>query len=80
MGSIYKCDKSVVMEASNVASEMIKLSINALQTQEKDSVSKIYKMDDSVDALYRKYLRDLITLKADSNHLLKDPRVQYLHY
>ena len=33
-----------------------------------------YKMDDSVDALYRKYLRDLITLKKDSNHLLKDPR------
>ena len=31
-------------------------------------------MDDSVDALYRKYLRDLITLKKDSNHPLKDPR------
>lgn len=32
-------------------------------------------MDDYVDALYRKYLRDLITLKADSNdHPLKDPR------
>src|SRR5688572_10987627 len=74
MGSIHKCDKSLVMKASNLASEMIRLSINALKTREKNSVSKLYKMDDSVDGLYRKYLRDLITLKTDSNHLLKDPR------
>jgi phosphate transport system protein len=74
MSSIHKCDKSLVMEASNLASEMIRLSINALKTREKNSVSKLYKMDDSVDALYRKYLRDLITLKTDSNQLLKDPQ------
>jgi phosphate transport system protein len=75
MGSIHKCDKSLVMKASNLASEMIRLSINALKTREKNSVSKLYKMDDSVDALYRKYLRDLITLKKDSNdHPLQDPR------
>ena len=75
MGSIHKCDKSLVMKASNLASEMIRLSINALKTREKNSVSKLYKMDDSVDALYRKYLRDLITPKTDSNdHPLQDPR------
>jgi phosphate transport system protein len=75
MGSIHKCDKSVVMETSNLASEMIRLSINALQTREKRTASKLYKMDDSVDALYRKYLNDLIILKTDSNdHPLKDPR------
>ena len=74
MGSIHKCDKSLVMEASNLASEMIRLSINALKTKEENSVSKLYKMDDSVDALYRKYLKDLITLKANSNKLLEDPR------
>ena len=75
MGSIHKCDKSVVMKTSNLASEMIRLSINALQTREKRTASKLYKMDDSVDALYRKYLNDLITLKTDSNdHPLKDPR------
>jgi phosphate transport system protein len=75
MGSIHKCDKSVVIETSNLASEMIRLSINALQTREKRTASKLYKMDDSVDALYRKYLNDLITLKTDSNdHPLKDPR------
>jgi phosphate transport system protein len=75
IGSIHTCDKSRVMEASNVASEMIRLSINSLQTKEKETVSKLYNMDNSVDALYRNYLRDLITLKTDSNdHLLKDPR------
>jgi phosphate transport system protein len=54
---------------------MIRLSINALQTKEKNTVSKLYKMDDSVDALYTNYLKDLITLKTDSNdHPLQDPR------
>ena len=57
MGSVHKCNKSVVMETSNLASEMIRLSINALQTKEKNTVSTLYKMDDSVDSLYRKYLK-----------------------
>jgi phosphate transport system protein len=75
IGSFHKCDKSLVLETSNVASEMIRLSINALQTKEKNTVSKLYKMDDSVDALYTNYLKDLITLKTDSNdHPLQDPR------
>lgn len=74
MGSIHKCDKSMVMKTSNLASEMISLSINALKTREKNTVSTLYEMDDSVDSLYRKYLRDLITLKTDSDHPLNDPR------
>ena len=82
MGSVHKCDKSVVIETSNLASEMIRLSINALQTKEKNTVSTLYKIDNYVDSLYRKYLKDLITLKANSNdHPLNDPQyVQYLHY
>ena len=74
MGSIHKCDKSLVMKVSNLASEMIRISINALQTRDENSVSKLYKMEVSVDALYRKYVKNLITLKADSNTLFKDPR------
>ena len=34
MGSIHKCDKSLVMEVSNLASEMIRISINALKTRD----------------------------------------------
>ena len=75
MGSISGCDKSRVMSTSYLAFEMIKLSINALQNKEKEAVSKLYNTDNSVDALYRNYLRDLIAPKVDSNkHLLKDPR------
>jgi phosphate transport system protein len=54
---------------------MIRLSINSLQTKEKETVSKLYNMDNSIDALYRNYLRDLITPETESsNHLLQDPR------
>jgi len=75
MGSFHKCDKSLVIETSNLAFEMIRLSINALKTKEKETVSKLYNMDNSIDALYRNYLKDLITLKTDSSdHLLKDPQ------
>src|SRR5688572_18610966 len=49
IGPIHTCDKSRVMEASNVASEMIRLSINSLQTKEKETVSKLYNMDNSID-------------------------------
>jgi phosphate transport system protein len=76
MGSFNKCDKSLVIKTANLTYEMIRLSINALKTKEKETVSKLYNMDNSIDALYRNYLRDLITLKTDSGDhlLLKDPQ------
>jgi len=75
MGSFQKCDKSLVMKTSDIACEMIRLSINALKTKEKDTVSKLYHMDNSVDAIYRNYLRDLIIQKTDSSdYLLKEPQ------
>jgi phosphate transport system protein len=75
MGSIHKCDKSRVIATSNLAFEMIRLSIDALRTKDEETVSKLYDMDNSVDALYRNYLRDLITPKIDPNdQLIKDPR------
>jgi len=54
---------------------MIRLSIDALRTKDQETVSKLYDMDNSVDALYRNYLRDLITPKINPNdQLLNDPR------
>ncbi len=73
MGSISHCDKGPVMEMAGTAREMIHLSIKALQTKDKDAAEKLYKMDDTVDALYRKYLREAITPVA-SETLLQDPR------
>jgi phosphate transport system protein len=76
MGSISHCDKSPVMEMAGTAREMIHLSIQALSTKDKDAAHKLYEMDDTVDALYRKYLRDVITptTKKGTNEMLKDPR------
>jgi phosphate transport system protein len=61
MGSIAHCDKTPVMQMASTAREMIYLSIQALQTKDKDAAGKLYQMDDTVDTLYRKYLRELIT-------------------
>ena len=76
MGSISHCDKTPVMEMAGTAREMIHMSIKALQTKDKDAAEKLYQMDDTVDALYRKYLREVITptTKKGTNDMLKDPR------
>lgn len=76
MGPIAHCDKTPVMEMSITAREMIHLSIQALQTKDKNAAEKLYQMDDTVDALYRKYLREVITptTKKGANEMLNDPR------
>jgi phosphate transport system protein len=76
MGSISHCDKAPVLEMAGTAREMIHMSVQALQTKDKDAAKKLYEMDDTVDALYRRYLREIITPdnKKDMNDMLKDPR------
>ena len=61
MGSISNCDKSAVLETAKTVRGMILLSLNALQSRDKNAAEKLYEMDDTVDTQYRKYLRDLIT-------------------
>ena len=60
MGSISNCDKSAVSEMAKTVREMILLSVNSLQSRDKDAVRKLYQMDDTVDSLYRKYLREAV--------------------
>ena len=76
MGSLSHCDKSQVLEMANTAREMIHLSVKALQSQDKNAAEKLYAMDDTVDALYRKYLREIITPtnKKEMKDMLNDPR------
>jgi phosphate transport system protein len=76
MGSLGHCDKSPVLEMANTASEMIRMSVKSLQTQDKDAAERLYAMDDTVDALYRKYLREIITPtnKKEMKDMLNDPR------
>jgi phosphate transport system protein len=61
MGSISDCDKSAVLEMAKTVRGMILLSLQALQSRDKSAGEKLYRMDDTVDTLYRKYLRDIIT-------------------
>ena len=61
MGSIPDCDKSAVLEMAKTVRGMILLSLQALQSRDKSAGEKLYRMDDTVDTLYRKYLRDIIT-------------------
>ena len=76
MGSISNCDKTPVLEMATSAREMIHMSIRALQSKDKDAAAKLYEMDDVVDTLYKKYLRELITptTRKGTNEMLKDPR------
>ena len=74
MGSISDCDKSTVLEMAGTVREMIQLSLHSLRSRDKDAAQKLYQMDNTVDTLYRKYLREIITLKSDQDKRYTEPR------
>jgi phosphate transport system protein len=76
MGSITDCDKSAVLQMTSTVREMILLSINALQSRDENAAQKLYQMDDTVDALYRKYLHEVIEpqQKSPEKRSFADPR------
>ena len=55
---------------------MILLSLNALQSRDKNAAEKLYEMDDTVDLVYRRYLRKTITIPREVllNNNTNDPR------
>ena len=74
MGSISECDKTVVTEAAKVTSEMISLSVSALDFKDQQASDKLYDMDDTVDNIYRQYLKEIVTAKRDLKNIYADPR------
>lgn len=74
MGSISECDKTVVTEAAKVTSEMISVGVNALDFKDQQASDKLYDMDDTVDNIYREYLREIVTAKKESKNIYADPR------
>ena len=74
MDSISDCDKSTVLEMAGTVREMIHLSLQSLRSRDKDASQKLYQMDDTVDTLYRKYLKDIVTLKTNQDNKFTDPR------
>jgi phosphate transport system protein len=61
IGPISECDKAAVIEMAKTVKDMISLSVDSLRKLDKDVSKKLYMMDDSVDALYRSYLRLILT-------------------
>jgi phosphate transport system protein len=74
IGSISECDKTIVTKAANVTSEMISLSVNALDFKNEQTSDKLYDMDDIVDHIYRDYLREIVVAKKESQDIYADPR------
>ena len=65
IGHINDCDKTAVLGMASTVREMILLSVEALQLRDKNASAKLYEMDDTVDALYIKYLREVINPQND---------------
>lgn len=74
IGDINECDKTAVMRMASTVREMILLSVQALQLRDKNASAKLYEMDDTVDALYRNYLREVITPQNNQDQKDLDPR------
>jgi phosphate transport system protein len=74
LGPIPDCDKTAVLGMAHTVREMIVLSVQSLDLHDKNAAAKLYQMDDTVDALYRKYLRELIDEQNDVNKRETDPR------
>ena len=74
MGGLSECDKRVVSQAAKLTTDMINISINALQTKDKRASATLSEMDDAVDKIYRNYLRDVVTAKPETKDIYGDPR------
>jgi phosphate transport system protein len=55
------CDKTIVMEMSYIVRRIMELSLRCLRTKDENLVKMLYEMDATVDALYRKCLRGIIS-------------------
>jgi len=74
IGPLNNCDKTAVLEMTSTVREMILLSVHSLQLRDKNAAAKLYQMDDTIDALYRKYLREVIAQQRNQDKKEPDPR------
>ena len=63
-GDLSRCDHAVIDAAGQKTEEMIRMSIEAFSDRDVDVARKIAQMDDSVDNLYRDYIRKLLKSKS----------------
>jgi phosphate transport system protein len=55
------CDKTIVLEMSYIVRRIVEISLQCLQTKDETLVKTLYEMDATVDVLYRKCLRGIIS-------------------
>jgi len=61
IGPLQNCDKSQVTVMQKTVKEMIQLSVHSLEKLDKNTSQKLYMMDDSVDSMFRNYLKKAMT-------------------
>ena len=61
IGPIPNCDKSPVISMAKTSKEMIQLSVKSLEKLDKNASQKLYMMDDSVDSIFRNYLKKALS-------------------
>ena len=71
IGPIPNCDKSEVTTMAKTVKEMIQLSVKSLEKLDKNASQKLYMMDDSVDSIFRNYLKKALTQKKKKNFELR---------
>ncbi|MBC8156967.1 phosphate uptake regulator, PhoU [Armatimonadetes bacterium] len=68
IGPLPDCDKSQVTNMAKTVKEMIQLSVTSLEKLDKNASQKLYMMDDSVDSIFRNYLKKAITQTKKRNY------------
>ena len=68
LGPLEQCDKLPVMRMSKIVLEMMALGVAALRTRDNSNLSKIYEMEEMVDVLFRKNLRESSQLIQSNNY------------
>jgi phosphate transport system protein len=68
IGPLPDCDKSPVTIMAKTVKEMIQLSVTSLEKLDKNASQKLYMMDDSVDSIFRNYLKKAITQTKKKNY------------
>jgi phosphate transport system protein len=68
IGPLPDCDKSPVTNMAKTVKEMIQLSVTSLEKLDKNASHKLYMMDDSVDSIFRNYLKKAITQTKKKNY------------
>ena len=68
LGPLEHCDKLPVMRMSKIVLEMMSIGVAALRTRDNSNLGKIYEMEEMVDVLFRKNLRESSQLIQSNNY------------